>query len=146
MSSTDIKAENAGEKAASGSVIGGIGGFLLGLGAMAVPGAGPVLAAGPIAGAITGAVAGGTIGGVAGLLTDYGIPEEEARQYEERITEGDIMILVDDDEERREAVYDNFYENESYIRDGYRKGDPGLNLDEDKLDLNDPLNDPRRLL
>ncbi|MBO1264432.1 general stress protein [Proteiniclasticum sp. SCR006] len=146
MSSTDIKAENAGEKAASGSVIGGIGGFLLGLGAMAVPGAGPVLAAGPIAGAITGAVAGGTIGGVAGLLTDYGIPEEEARQYEERITEGDIMILVDDDEERREAVYDNFYENESYIRDGYRKGDPGLNLDEDKVDLNDPLNDPRRLL
>ena len=146
MSSTDIKAENAGEKAASGSVIDGIGGFLLGLGAMAVPGAGPVLAAGPIAGAITGAVAGGTIGGVAGLLTDYGIPEEEARQYEERITEGDIMILVDDDEERREAVYDNFYENESYIRDGYRKGDPGLNLDGDKVDSNDPLNDPRRLL
>ncbi|MFH5836930.1 general stress protein [Proteiniclasticum sp. C24MP] len=146
MSDTDITAENAGEKAASGSVMGGIGGFLLGLGAMAIPGAGPVLAAGPIAGAITGAVAGGTIGGVAGLLTDYGIPEEEAKLYEERITEGDIMVLVDDDDERREAVYDNFYENESYIRDGYRKGDPGLNLDEDKVDPNDPLNDPRRLL
>ena len=146
MSSVDIKAENAGEKAASGSVIGGIGGFLLGLGAMAIPGAGPVLAAGPIAGAITGAVAGGTIGGVAGLLTDYGIPEEDARLYEERITEGDIMVLVDDDEERRQAVYDNFYENESYIRDGYRKGDPGLNLDEDKVDPKDPMNDPKRLL
>lgn len=146
MSSADIKAENAGEKAASGSVIGGIGGFLLGLGAMAIPSAGPVLAAGPIAGAITGAVAGGTIGGVAGLLTDYGIPEEDARLYEERITEGDIMVLVDDDEERREAVYDNFYENESYIRDGYKKGDPGLNLDEDKVDPKDPMNDPKRLL
>lgn len=145
MSDTNIKAENAGEKAASGSVIGGIGGFLLGLGAMAIPGAGPVLAAGPIAGAITGAVAGGAIGGVAGLLTDYGIPEENAKLYEERITAGDIMVLVDDDETRREAVYDNFYENESYIRDGYKKGDPGLNLDEDKVDPFDPHNDPRRL-
>jgi len=146
MSDSDIKSVNATEKAASGSVIGGIGGFILGLGALAIPGAGPVLAAGPIAGAITGAIAGGVVGGVASLLTEYGIPEEEAKTYEERISEGDIMILVDDDEERREAVYDNFYENESYTRDGYRKGDPGLNLDEDKVDPNDPLNDPKRLL
>jgi len=146
MSDADITADSAAEKAASDSFIGGIGGFLLGLGAMAIPGAGPVLAAGPIAGAITGAIAGGAIGGVASILEDYGIHEEEAKTYEERISEGDIMILVDDDEERREAVYDNFYENESYIRDGYRKGDAGLNLDEDKVDPNDPLNDPRRLL
>jgi len=109
------------------------------------------VAAGPIVGAITGAVAGGTIGGIAGALTDYGIDEEDARVYEERINQGDVMVLVDDDETRRDHVYDNFYENESYNReayrrDGYRKGDPGLNLDEDEVDPSDPLANPNRFL
>ncbi len=147
----DVSAESTAAKAASGTAIGGIGGFLLGLGALAIPGVGPIVAAGPIVGAITGAVAGGTIGGIAGALTDYGIDEEDARVYEERINQGDVMVLVDDDETRRDHVYDNFYENESYNREayrrnGYRKGDPGLNLDEDEVSTEDPLANPNRFL
>jgi len=131
---------------ATGGVIGGIGGLLLGLGALAIPGVGPIVAAGPIAAAITGALAGGTIGGIAGALMDYGIPEEDAKVYEERINAGDIMVLVDDDETRRESVYDNFYEQESYNRDSYRMGDPGMNLSEHHVDPDDPLANPNRFL
>lgn len=131
---------------ATGGVIGGIGGLLLGLGALAIPGVGPIVAAGPIAAAITGALAGGTIGGIAGALMDYGIPEEDAKVYEERINAGDIMVLVDDDETRRESVYDNFYEQESYNRDSYRMGDAGMNLSEHHVDPDDPLANPNRFL
>lgn len=98
-----------------GGAIGGIGGLLLGLGALAIPGVGPIIAAGPIAATLVGALAGGAVGGLAGALVDYGIPEDEAKDYEKRVNQGDIMILVDDpDDNRREAVYDNFKQQESY--------------------------------
>lgn len=131
---------------ATGGVIGGIGGLLLGLGALAIPGVGPIVAAGPIAAAITGVLAGGTLGGIAGALVEYGVPEEEAKVYEERINAGDIMVLVDDDETRRESVYDNFYEQESYNRDSYRMGDPEMDLSEHHVDPDDPLVKPNRFL
>lgn len=111
--------------AVAGGTIGGIGGLLLGLGALAIPGVGPIVAAGPIAAAITGALAGGAVGGLAGALIDYGVPEMEAKEYEERINAGDILVLVDDDETRRDMVYDNFYDNESYNRNTYRHRDRG---------------------
>lgn len=109
--------------AVTGGTIGGLGGLLLGLGALAIPGVGPIVAAGPIAAAITGALAGGTVGGLAGALVDYGVPEVEAKEYEERIHNGDILILVDDDEMKGDQAYDNFYENESLNRDTYRHRD-----------------------
>lgn len=114
---------DAGSKAVGGAVtggtIGGIGGLLLGLGSFAIPGIGPIVAAGPIAAAIGGALAGGAVGGLLGALTDFGIPEEEAREYETRINAGEILVLVDADDDRRDSVYGNFYENESLNRDRY---------------------------
>ncbi len=100
--------------AATGGAIGGFGGLLLGLGALAIPGAGPIIAAGPIVGAITGALAGGAVGGVAGALIDAGVSEVEAREYED-------LILVDEDDNRREAVYDSYYRNESLNREKFQR-------------------------
>lgn len=107
--------------AATGGAIGGFGGLLLGLGALAIPGAGPIIAAGPIVGAITGALAGGAVGGVAGALIDAGVSEVEAREYEDHLNAGDILILVDEDDSRREAVYDSYYRNESLNREKFQR-------------------------
>ena len=111
--------------AAAGGTIGGIGGLLLGLGALAIPGVGPIVAAGPIASTIVGALAGGAVGGIAGALVDYGVSEDDAKEYEERVNQGDIMVLVDDpdDDERRENVYENFRQNDSYNKNSYTHGD-----------------------
>ncbi|WP_312650222.1 general stress protein [Proteiniclasticum sp.] len=122
----DIKdSSGAAAGAVTGGTIGGLGGLLLGLGALAIPGVGPIIAAGPIAAAVTGALAGGALGGLAGALIDYGVPEVDAKEYEERINAGDILILVDDkdDDTRRDTVYNNFYENDSINRDTYRHRD-----------------------
>lgn len=128
MVGTDIvhdndKGSGAATGAMAGGTIGGLGGLLLGLGALAIPGVGPIIAAGPIAAAITGALAGGAVGGLAGALIDYGVPEVEAKEYEERINAGDILVLVDDDETRRDKVFDNFFDNQSYNKDTYRHRD-----------------------
>src|SRR4029079_8556767 len=73
--------------ATTGGVIGGTLGLLAGIGAIAIPGVGPFIAAGPIMGALAGIGAGGTIGGIIGALVGMGIPEYEAKRYEGRITE-----------------------------------------------------------
>jgi len=116
-------ASGAAAGAVTGGTIGGLGGLLLGLGALAIPGVGPIVAAGPIAAAITGALAGGAVGGLAGALIDYGVPEVEAKEYEERINAGDILVLVDDDEMKRDKAYESFYQNESLNRDTYSHRD-----------------------
>lgn len=76
--------------ALTGGTLGGIGGLLLGAGALAVPGVGPVLAAGPIAAALSGAVA----GGIAGGLIDWGIPAEAGRRYEQQVAQGGILAVI----------------------------------------------------
>lgn len=133
--------ENSGlaTGAAAGGAIGGFGGLLLGLGALAIPGAGPIIAAGPIVGAITGALAGGAVGGVAGALIDAGVPEVEAREYEEYLMAGDILILVDEDDQRRDAVYESYYKNESLNRDQFQREG---NLHEEEL-IEAPLDSKR---
>jgi hypothetical protein len=78
----------------SGAVIGGALGWLAGIGALAIPGAGPFIAAGPIMGMLGGIGVGGTIGGVAGALIGLGIPEYEAKRYEGRIRRGSILLSV----------------------------------------------------
>ena len=75
-------------------MIGGTLGLLVGIGALAIPGVGPLIAAGPLLAALTGAAAGATVGGVAGGLIGLGIPEIEAKRYENRIAEGNILISV----------------------------------------------------
>jgi len=80
--------------ATSGAVIGGGLGWLAGIGALAIPGLGPLIAAGPIVAALAGAGAGGVLGGLAGALVGMGIPEYEAKRYEGRVKEGGILLSV----------------------------------------------------
>ena len=78
----------------TGGVIGGTLGLLAGIGALAIPGVGPFIAAGPIMGALAGLGVGGAVGGLIGALVGMGIPEYEAKRYEGRIKEGGILLSV----------------------------------------------------
>src|SRR5580692_9773241 len=80
--------------AGSGGVIGGALGWLAGIGALAIPGVGPFIAAGPILAALSGAAVGATVGGIAGGLIGMGIPELEAKRYEGKIKAGNILLSV----------------------------------------------------
>src|ERR1700690_2806801 len=80
--------------ATTGLVVGGVLGWLAGIGALAIPGIGPLIAAGPIVAALTGIGVGGTVGGIAGALIGIGIPEYEAKRYEGRIKDGGILLSV----------------------------------------------------
>ena len=80
--------------ATSGMAIGGTLGWLAGIGALAIPGIGPFIAAGPIIAALAGAGAGGAVGGLVGALVGMGIPEYEAKLYEGRIRSGGILMSV----------------------------------------------------
>jgi hypothetical protein len=86
--------EGAATGATSGAVIGGTLGWLAGIGALAIPGIGPLIAAGPIVAALAGAGAGGAIGGITGALVGMGIPEFEAKRYEGRVKDGGILLSV----------------------------------------------------
>jgi hypothetical protein len=84
--------EGAVAGGSSGAVIGGALGWLAGIGALAIPGVGPFIAAGPIMGLLGGIGVGGAIGGVTGALIGLGIPEYEAKRYEGRIRRGSILL------------------------------------------------------
>jgi hypothetical protein len=86
--------EGATAGAGSGAVIGGTLGWLVGIGALAIPGLGPFIAAGPIMAALAGAGVGGAVGGVSGALVGMGIPEFEAKRYEGRLQKGGILVSV----------------------------------------------------
>src|ERR1700737_1362098 len=89
--------EGAATGAGSGAVIGGTLGWLVGIGALAIPGLGPFIAAGPIMAALAGAGVGGAVGGLTGALVGMGIPEYEAKRYEGRVKDGGILISVHSD-------------------------------------------------
>jgi hypothetical protein len=97
--------EGATAGAGTGLVVGGTLGWLAGIGALAIPGLGPFIAAGPIMAALAGAGVGGTVGGLAGALVGMGIPEYEAKRYEGRIKSGGILLSVhcDDSEWTKKA-------------------------------------------
>jgi hypothetical protein len=78
----------------AGGITGGVLGLLTGIGALAIPGLGPLIAAGPIVAALAGAGAVGTLGGIVGALVGMGIPEYEAKRYEGRIREGGMLLSV----------------------------------------------------
>jgi hypothetical protein len=91
----DTKApEGATAGGAGGAVVGGTLGLLAGIGALAIPGLGPFIAAGPIMAALAGMGVGGAVGGFAGALIGMGIPEYEAKRYEGRIQKGGILLSV----------------------------------------------------
>ncbi|ESW67549.1 hypothetical protein NKI32_00005 [Mesorhizobium sp. M0761] len=95
---TSNAAEDAAGGAGLGAVIGGAGGLLTGLGIMAIPGVGPVVAAGWLAatavGAVGGAVVGGAAGGIVGALTESGVPERDAHVYAEGVRRGGTMVTA----------------------------------------------------
>lgn len=80
--------------ATTGGIIGGTLGLLAGIGALAIPGVGPLIAAGPIVATLAGVGAGGVVGGIVGALVGMGIPEYEARRYEGAIKDGGILLSV----------------------------------------------------
>ncbi|HEX4274967.1 MAG TPA: quinol:electron acceptor oxidoreductase subunit ActD [Bryobacteraceae bacterium] len=86
--------EGATTGAASGAVAGGVLGWLAGVGMLAIPGIGPLIAAGPIVAALAGAGALGAFGGIVGALVGMGIPEYEAKRYEGRVKHGGILLSV----------------------------------------------------
>jgi hypothetical protein len=86
--------EGAATGATSGAVLGGTLGLLAGIGALAIPGVGPFIAAGPIMAALAGIGVGGAVGGVTGALVGFGIPEYEAKRYEGRLQKGGILLSV----------------------------------------------------
>lgn len=80
--------------ASTGGLLGGALGWLAGIGSLAIPGVGPLIAAGPIVAALSGAAAGAAAGGITGALVGLGIPEYEAKRYEGKVRGGNILISV----------------------------------------------------
>jgi hypothetical protein len=89
--------EGTAAGAGTGALVGGTLGWLAGIGALAIPGVGPLIAAGPIVAALTGVGVGGALGGITGALVGMGIPEYEAKRYEGRVKEGGILLSVHSD-------------------------------------------------
>jgi uncharacterized membrane protein len=87
---------------ATGGVIGGLAGLAMGAGALAIPGLGPIIAAGPIAGLLSGAAA----GGIAGGLVDFGVPEERGKHFEEKVKQGNVLVALKADEKRTSEAAD----------------------------------------
>jgi hypothetical protein len=86
--------EGATTGGAAGGAVGGTLGLLAGIGVLAIPGVGPLIAAGPILGALAGVGVGGVVGGLIGALVGMGIPEYEAKRYEGRVKDGGILLSV----------------------------------------------------
>jgi len=119
---------NAGEAAATGAItgttLGGLTGLLVGLGAVAIPGVGPVMLAGAAATAIATAISGGVIGAAAGSLVGgligLGIPEDRAKVYGDRISQGDYLVIVEGSEEdinQAKSILNNHSIDEWYVYD-----------------------------
>jgi len=89
--------EGATTGGTTGAIVGGTLGWLAGIGALAIPGLGPFIAAGPIVAALAGAGAGSVAGGIVGALIGMGIPEYEAKRYEGRVKKGGILLSVHSD-------------------------------------------------
>lgn len=103
--------EGAATGAGTGAVLGGGLGWLAGIGALAIPGFGPLIAAGPIMATLAGAAVGGTVGGITGALVGMGIPEFEAKRYEENVKGGNALISVHSENsaetERAKAIFED---------------------------------------
>src|SRR5262245_12989889 len=102
--------EGAATGGAAGGVLGGTLGWLVGVGALTIPGAGPFIAAGPLMAALGGAAVGGATGGLLGGLVGLGIPEFEAKRYEGKIRGGNVLVSVhcedSDDAKRVKEIFE----------------------------------------
>jgi hypothetical protein len=129
----DDRAEAAGTGAGVGATLGGAAGLLAGLGILAIPGLGPVVAAGWLASTALGLAAGAAAGGLIGALTQLGVPEEEAHAYAEGVRRGGTLVtarIPDNDRLRYEQLLDTSSVNigdrtAAYRKAGWSKFDPG---------------------
>ena len=93
-----------GAGAVGGGVLGGLAGLLVGVGALAIPGIGPLLAAGPLAATLAGGALGATAGGIVGALVHHGVPEEDAGVYGTAVERGGILLTVKTPKKREAEV------------------------------------------
>jgi len=102
--------EGAATGGATGGVLGGALGWLVGIGALTIPGVGPFIAAGPLMAALGGAAVGGAVGGLLGALIGLGIPEYEAKRYEGKIRGGNVLVSVhsetSDETKRAKGIFE----------------------------------------
>ena len=126
-------ASGAATGATAGIVAGGTAGLLAALGVIAIPGIGPLVAAGVLATTLVGAAGGGAVGGLLGALTDYGVDEEEAHVYAEGVRRGSSLVTVradDDRAARAEAILDSHqpvntrHRRDAYATSGWSRYDP----------------------
>jgi uncharacterized membrane protein len=116
-----------------GAAIGGAGGLLAGLGIIAIPGVGPVVAAGWLATTLLGAAAGAATGGIVGALVDAGVPEEDAHVYSEAVRRGGTLVTVQAEDAEatrvqsileRHRPIDARLRREEYVKTGWKGYDP----------------------
>ncbi len=103
---TNQLGEDVAAGMATGGVIGGLGGVLLGLGALAIPGVGPIIAAGPLVAGLAGAGIGAAVGGLVGALVNWGVPPAEAELYAESVRRGHILVGLKTDDSRVDRATD----------------------------------------
>jgi hypothetical protein len=128
----DDRAEGAATGAGVGAAVGGVAGLLAGLGIMAIPGVGPVVAAGWLVATAAGALAGGATGGIVGALTQAGIGDEDAHVYAEGVRRGGTLVTArvpDGDRTRYETILDRNAVNirdrgAAYRKSGWKSFDP----------------------
>jgi uncharacterized membrane protein len=102
--------EGAAAGVGAGGLVGGTLGWLAGIGALAIPGVGPLIAAGPIMAALGGAAVGAAVGGLAGSLVGLGVPEFEAKRFEGKILEGNILLSVHTEDSDERALAKDIFE------------------------------------
>ena len=133
-----IESTGSGTDAGTGAAIGTMAGFIAGIAALAIPGIGPVLAAGPLASGIVGATVGAATGGVVGALAHHGVSEEHAEVYSESVRRGSTLVAVHTDDMRadeavavmnRNGAIDIDERVEAWRREGWTGRAPGRKLD-----------------
>jgi hypothetical protein len=123
--------EGAITGAGTGGVVGGALGWLAGIGALAIPGLGPFIAAGPIMAALSGAAVGATAGGLVGALIGLGIPEYEAKRYEGKLREGRILMSVHSETSEQTKAAKEIFERDG-AEDIAAAGEEGVKESKDK--------------
>lgn len=126
---TDTPGERIAGGAVTGAVVGALGGLLIGIGAISIPGIGGLLIAGPVASALgltgaaataaSAAVSGAIAGGLIGSLVNLGLPQEKAILYEEHIKSGDILLIVNADSEVERATAEDIFQKHNAIEINY---------------------------
>lgn len=138
--------EGIASGAATGGVLGGLAGLLAGIGALAIPGIGPIVAAGPIAATLTGAAVGAGAGGLVGGLVGLGIPEDEAEEYNTFVKHGRILVMVDAEDAQERSVYSLFRNHHSLNAHNYRDHvEQGMNNHSERISTDSDIRERREI-